>query len=277
LAAHRAFGNPARTGEEVRRVWGWTLAGSVLLDLRVAVRGLRKSPGFACTAVLALALGIGAATAVFTVIDSIILQPLAHRDGGRLVALRERLRDEGDDPIGPNRRHVEVWTRRTRAFSGVSVPRNDSAALAMDAQPPRLAGAVIGKTIRIDNTPRRIVGAPPQRFHFPNSSRLRAFGSRRPGSSVSERDAAAQLNAVQHELSREIPAGKAFSQPGAFRAAIEPSRETVVSDSAALAAVLPARRAASIDPMDALRPEQRRTSEAYYPGINCILRQPVAR
>src|SRR5712692_5927583 len=78
--------------EEVREMWGWTRWDILIQDLRYALRMLRKSPGFAVTAVLTLALGIGASTAVFTVVDSVVLKPLTYRDSGNLVVAWERVR-----------------------------------------------------------------------------------------------------------------------------------------------------------------------------------------
>jgi hypothetical protein len=96
-AARRAFGNVTWVKEEVRVMWGWTFWETVFRELLYAARTLRKSPGFAATAFLTLALGIGASTAAFTVVDSVLLKPLVFHDSGRLVACWERVRFLGDD------------------------------------------------------------------------------------------------------------------------------------------------------------------------------------
>lgn len=70
-AARRAFGNVTLVQEEVRRMWGWTLWDVFVEEARYALRTLRKRPGFAIAAILTLAIGIGAITAVFTVVDPV--------------------------------------------------------------------------------------------------------------------------------------------------------------------------------------------------------------
>jgi len=86
-AAKRAFGNPTLIEQRSREEWQWPVLESLLADLRLAFRRIRKSPGFATTVILTLSIGIGANTAVFSVINSVLLKPLSYPDSGQLVAL----------------------------------------------------------------------------------------------------------------------------------------------------------------------------------------------
>jgi predicted permease len=86
-AALRAFGNAGLVETRSREVWQWPTLEPVLADLKLAVRRLIKSPGFAITVLLTLAIGIGANTAVFSVVDSVILKPLPYPESDRLVSL----------------------------------------------------------------------------------------------------------------------------------------------------------------------------------------------
>jgi predicted permease len=142
-AARRAFGNVTWVKEEVRVMSGWTLWETTFQELRYACRTLRKRPGFAATAILTLALGIGASTAVFTVVDSVLLKPLGFRDSGRLVACWERVRFLRDDATGPNPRHVEVWRQRATAFGGLTYLRHMAMGLTWGNEHPRLTSVVV--------------------------------------------------------------------------------------------------------------------------------------
>jgi len=86
-AALRAFGNLALLEERSRVVWHWSTLESVMADLKLAMRRLRKSPGFTASVILTLAIGIGANTAVFSVVNSVLLKPLPYPASDQIVAL----------------------------------------------------------------------------------------------------------------------------------------------------------------------------------------------
>jgi len=91
----------------------------LLSDLRYAFRTLRRSPGFAAVAVLTLALGIGANSAIFSVISGVLVRPLPYRDGERLVRLEQRAAMPGMDHSGVSVQEFHDYRERTRTLSGV--------------------------------------------------------------------------------------------------------------------------------------------------------------
>ena len=94
-AARREFGNATLIEELGREVWQWRSVESLIADIRYALRMLRKNPGFTVVAVVTLTLGIGATTAIFSVVDAVLLRPLAYRDPGGLVYIYENRSSTG--------------------------------------------------------------------------------------------------------------------------------------------------------------------------------------
>ncbi len=116
-AALRAFGNPALLREHTRATWGWNRIESVVRDARFVALGIWRRPGFALTVVGTLALGIGAAAAMFTVVDHVLLRPVPYRDAERLVMIQET------DGTTRNWQapwiDIEQWRAQSRSFSQI--------------------------------------------------------------------------------------------------------------------------------------------------------------
>src|SRR5580692_8417839 len=107
LAARRAYGGVEQAKQLHRDERSILWLERLARDIRFAVRQLRKSPGFALTAVLTLALGIGAVTSVFSVVNTVLLKPFVFRDPDRLVVMREAVDEQrgGRTAIPVNYRH----------------------------------------------------------------------------------------------------------------------------------------------------------------------------
>jgi predicted permease len=150
--AMRTFGNPTITKEEARDAWGWTWLENLVGDLRFAVRVLGKSPGFTMTAILTLALGIGANAAIFQLLDAVRLRSLPVSNPGELAQIEIR---GGNHGFGISRSSDELtyplWEQiraHQEGFSGVFAwSGSDEIPLGQGSQAKRVRGLyVTGET-----------------------------------------------------------------------------------------------------------------------------------
>src|SRR5262249_7477365 len=133
--ARREFGNVTLVEEDGRAAWRWPSVESVVADARFGGRTLRKSAPFTVVAILTLGLGIGATTSIFSVIHSVLLNPLEMHDPARVVIVREQWRDQAGSMSVGNFADVR---RQSGSFSGVCAMNEASFNLATPENPVRV-------------------------------------------------------------------------------------------------------------------------------------------
>ena len=121
-AALRAFGNPTALGDEARSSWSWNWLEKLLRGLRYGARTLTRSPGFSGTAILVMALGIGATTSLFTIVRAVLLKPLPFRDPDKLVMVYEHFRASTESsPFNPVAAgDFYDWREQTHGFADMA-------------------------------------------------------------------------------------------------------------------------------------------------------------
>jgi predicted permease len=145
--AHRQamlkFGNVVLTKEDTRAVWVWQWLEQLVQDSRYAIRTLRRSPGYAAVAVLTLALGIGANTAIFSVVYTILLRPLPYVSSEELVTISSHIaQTQARFPTLPVRAVDFLELRRSsRELSELSALSGGEFSLTGTGEPERLYGA----------------------------------------------------------------------------------------------------------------------------------------
>jgi predicted permease len=206
-AARREFGNVALVEQVTRDQWSSRWLGELLQDLRFGARMLRKNPGFTLVAILTLALGIGANTAIFSLVNGILLSPLPYHEPGQLVqvtgtypkgglaAMRSQMQSldvagyvEGHE-VNLTGRGVPIRLTATLAsaelFSVLGAPaeagrtfrtgedladQNSFVILSHRLWQQRFASdpSVIGQWITLEGIQRQIIGVMPSNFGFPS-------------------------------------------------------------------------------------------------------------
>jgi predicted permease len=131
-ASHRALGNITLAHEDVHEIWVWRRLEEVVQDLCHGVRLLRRSPGFTSVAVLSLAVGIGANTAIFTLVDAVVLKTLPVEEPEQLVVL-ERVNTRGERSNMPYQL-FEALRAPDQNFSGVFAALDGTYRLEMAGQ-----------------------------------------------------------------------------------------------------------------------------------------------
>jgi putative ABC transport system permease protein len=119
-AVRREFGNVGLVKEVTRETWGWVWLEQLLQDLRYGLRSLRRAPGFTVVTVLTLALGIGANTAIFSVVYGTLLKPLPYRDAQRVLTLWQNDLRAGKDRDDVAPANFVDWRERVKSFEEIS-------------------------------------------------------------------------------------------------------------------------------------------------------------
>jgi hypothetical protein len=135
--SRKAFGNTTLAAEDSRAAWTFPRFSSFVQDLRYGFRMLWKSPGFSVVAVLTLALGIGATTAIFSAVNPILFEPLPYPRASRILTIWDTFQGKHSDVTFHTYREVAA---RNRSFESISVLEPWQPTMTGPAEPERLDG-----------------------------------------------------------------------------------------------------------------------------------------
>lgn len=194
----------------------------MLNDLRLALRSLKKSPGFSVVAILTLALGVGANTAVFSLINAVLLRPLPYPDPDRLVLVWESAPFFGlrDSPVSPAN-YVD-WKARSRSFESIGAIEDRGYRLTGDGQPEVVEGGLVTATLlhtlRTQPLLGRVFREEEDRPGAPKVALLsQGFWQRRFNADPNITGKTIRLNDEQHTIVGVLAAGT--EPPGEYRGA----------------------------------------------------------
>jgi putative ABC transport system permease protein len=139
--ARLRFGGIESAKESYRDQQGLPFLDALGQDLRYAFRGIGRNRGFAAVAILSLAIGIGANTAIFSLVNSVLLRPLAYEEPQRLFAAAELVPHFfGQNPVAVNPVHAQEWAKHCPSIEQVAVMRSNRADLASGGMPVSIPG-----------------------------------------------------------------------------------------------------------------------------------------
>jgi putative ABC transport system permease protein len=141
-AALRVFGPVAGIKDDVRDTWMSRFVETAAQDIRYGIRNLGRNPGFALIVLLTMALGIGANSAIFSVVNGVLLRPLPFKNGDRIVVLRQGQGDTVANNLGFSPKEIADY-RGARSFSDVVEFHNMFFTLLGRAEPERLSTGVV--------------------------------------------------------------------------------------------------------------------------------------
>jgi putative ABC transport system permease protein len=141
MAARKKFGNAALLQEESREAWGWAGVETWAADLKYAARALRKNLAFTTVAVLTVALGIGASTAVFSVVNAVLLRPLPFRAPDRLMMVWETREKLGEFDAVVSYPNFNGWREQSRSFQRMAAFIGDGVRTSVGGEPVIVNGS----------------------------------------------------------------------------------------------------------------------------------------
>lgn len=152
-AARRRFGNATRLREDAVDAWGWRWLEHAIQDARFGLRTLLRNPAFAATAILTLALATGATTAIFSIVDSVLLRPLPMAEPERIVHVygrswREDRPGTTEPVLGPvTDEEFQAYSRDSTSFEGFAAYAQTTRHLAGASGPERLVAIAADKNL----------------------------------------------------------------------------------------------------------------------------------
>ena len=146
-SARREFGNVDLVKDVTRETWAWASFERLSQDLRYGLRMLRKSPGFTIVAVLTLALGIGANTAIFSIVNVVLLRSLPFDNPSRLMMLHEGFPKIGYPKLDFSPPDFVVFAREQKSFSALGSFRNTRVDISGQGEPERIVATKISASL----------------------------------------------------------------------------------------------------------------------------------